>query len=59
MNKPVDITNEQWDKSQKRARSYLIRAFNIFPDKPKSFYLKRVQSFIKADLISNKKKGVI
>jgi hypothetical protein len=59
MEKPVDITDEQWDKSKKRARSFLIRAFNTFPDKSKPFYIQRVESFIKADLFTIKTKGAL
>ena len=55
--KPVDISSEQWDKSVKKARSYASRAFNVFPNKSQSFYISRVQNFIKADLIKLQKEG--
>ena len=55
--KPVDISNEQWQSSLARAKTYLTRAYNVFPNKNKSFYIRKVENFIQADLITQRKKG--
>jgi hypothetical protein len=55
MGKPVDITTEQWEQSKKKARSYLLRAYNTFPNQTKTFYVGKVQTYIKADLFTKNK----
>ena len=58
MTKPIDVSDEVWLKCQLKAKTYLSRAFSIFPNKSESFYLTRIQNFIKADLLTiNKKAG--
>jgi hypothetical protein len=56
MSKPVDIQDEVWLKSQKKAKTYLARAFAVFPDKSKEFYMARIKKFITADMIKEKGK---
>ena len=58
MSKPVDVPDEIWVKCQLRAKAYLSRAFSIFPNKSESFYVSRIENFIKADLLSQRQKGV-
>lgn len=58
LTKPVDVSEEVWLKCQLKAKTYLSRAFSIFPNKSETFYLSRIQNFIKADMLAIRQKGV-